>query len=75
MCLGIPGKIIKIDGNMATVDIEGVSRQISLQLVENIALGDYVLLHSGFAIQKMDEKDAQETLDLLHQIVDLNNGK
>jgi len=70
MCLGIPGKIIKIDGKMAVVDIEGVSRQVSLQLLENVAIGDYVLLHSGFAIQKMDEQDAKETLTLLRQVAE-----
>ena len=72
MCLGIPGKIIKIDGKMAIVDIEGVTRQISLQLMENVAIGDYVLLHSGFAIQKMDEDEAKETLTLLRQVAEFD---
>ncbi|MCX7918269.1 MAG: HypC/HybG/HupF family hydrogenase formation chaperone [bacterium] len=71
MCLGIPGKIIKIEGLTAIVDIGGVLRPVSLQLVENVTVGDYVLLHSGFAIQKMDEQDAKETLTLLRQLAEL----
>ncbi|MDI6783347.1 MAG: HypC/HybG/HupF family hydrogenase formation chaperone [bacterium] len=68
MCLGIPGKITQVEGKTATVDIGGVSRQVSLQLLDNVAVGDYVLLHSGFAIQKMDEQEAKETLDLLREL-------
>lgn len=75
MCLGIPGKIIKIDGKTATVDIGGVFRQVSLQLLDNVAVGDYVLLHSGFAIQKMDEQEAKETLTLLRQVAEFDPEK
>ena len=73
MCLGIPGKITKIEGKSATVDIGGVFRQVSLQLLDKVAIGDYVLLHSGFAIQKMDEQDAKETLDLLRELTNYSN--
>jgi hydrogenase expression/formation protein HypC len=75
MCLGIPGKIIKIEGKMAIVDIEGVTRQVSLQLLDNVAIGDYVLLHSGFAIQKMDKQEAKETMILLRQVAELDSDK
>jgi hydrogenase expression/formation protein HypC len=75
MCLGIPGKITQIENKTATVDIGGVLRQVSLQLLDNVAVGDYVLLHSGFAIQKMEEPDAKETLDLFRQIVELDSEK
>ncbi len=60
---------------MAIVDIEGVERQVSLQLLDNVAVGDYVLLHSGFAIQKMDEQEAKETLTLLRQVAELEPDK
>ncbi|MFB3894774.1 MAG: HypC/HybG/HupF family hydrogenase formation chaperone [bacterium] len=73
MCLGIPGKIIKLEGQTATVDIEGVTREVSLQLLDNVAVGDWVLLHSGFAIQKMDEQEAKETLTLLRQVAELDS--
>ncbi len=65
MCLGIPGKVIEIKKNMAKVDVGGLSRDISLDLCPDVSVGEYVLIHTGFAIQKVDEKEAKETLDLL----------
>ncbi len=68
MCLAIPMKVIKITGGLGVVELGGVRREISLQLVEDIEIGDYVIMHAGFAIQKLDEKEAEETLSLLRQI-------
>ena len=68
MCLAIPMKLIKIAGGLGVVELGGVKREISLQLVEDIKIGDYVIIHAGFAIQKLDEKEAEETLSLLRQI-------
>jgi len=65
MCLGIPGKVIEIEKNMAKVDVRGLLRDISLDLCPDISIGEYVLIHTGFAIQKVDEREAEETLDLL----------
>jgi len=67
MCLAIPSKIIDINtnSNIATIDVEGVRRQASLMLVEDARVGDYVIVHAGFAIQKLDEQSAQESLKLL----------
>ena len=66
MCLAIPGKIKMIDNdNMATVDIMGVSRSISVDLTPNAQLGDYVLVHAGFAIEVVDAEYAQETIDII----------
>ena len=65
MCLGIPGKVIEIEKNVARVDVGGLSRDISLDLCPDVSVGEYVLIHTGFAIQKVDEKEAKETLDLL----------
>jgi hydrogenase expression/formation protein HypC len=70
MCLGIPGKVIEIEKNVAKVDVGGVSRDISLDLCPDVSVGEYVLIHTGFAIQKVDEEEAMETLDLLRQIVE-----
>jgi len=70
MCLGIPGKVIEIDKNVAKVDVGGVSRDISLDLCPNVSVGEYVLIHTGFAIQKVDEEEAKETLDLLRQMAE-----
>ena len=69
MCLAIPSKIIKIQNNMATIDVEGVQRQASLLLLEDAKVGDYVIVHAGFAIHKLDEAAAQETLDLLREAI------
>ena len=54
---------------MATIDVEGVQRQTSLLLLEDARVGDYVIVHAGFAIQKLDEASAQETLDLLREAI------
>ena len=64
MCLAMPGKIVKIDGFVAEVDLAGTIRKTSLQLVPEAHLGDYVLLHAGFAIQVLDEDEAMENLKL-----------
>jgi hydrogenase expression/formation protein HypC len=69
MCLAIPSKITKIENNMATIDVEGVQREASLLLLEDAQIGDYVIVHAGFAIQKLDEAAAQETLDLLREAI------
>lgn len=68
MCLGIPAKITNIEGKMATADVGGVKRSISLQLIDEAKIGDYVILHAGFAIEKIDEKEARETLKILEEI-------
>ena len=67
MCLAIPSKITKIKNNMATINVAGVQREASLLLLEDARVGDYVIVHAGFAIQKLDESAAQETLDLLRE--------
>jgi hydrogenase expression/formation protein HypC len=61
-------KIINKDGHSATVEAGGVSREISLRLIEDAGVGDYVLVHAGFAIETIDEHEAQETLKLMEQI-------
>ena len=69
MCLGIPAKIVRIENNMGTIDVEGIQRQVSLLLQEDAKVGDYVIVHAGFGIQKIDEEEALETLRFLRQIV------
>ncbi len=68
MCLAVPAKVIKIEGIKGEVEIAGVIRKAGFQLLEKVKLGDYVLLHAGFAIQKLDEEEARETLSLLEEI-------
>ncbi len=67
MCLAIPSKITQIDNEMATIDVDGVQRSASLMLLEDAAVGDYVIVHAGFAIKKLDEASAMETIRLLKE--------
>lgn len=71
MCLAVPARITSIDadGVTAVVDMGGVTRETSLRLVPDARLGDYVLIHAGFAIQTLDEQDALETLRLFDQLL------
>jgi len=73
MCLAIPAKVIEIEGNMATIEVGGISRQASLMLVPETEIGDYVLIHAGFAIQRLDEEEALETLRLLAEIAAMDD--
>lgn len=70
MCLSIPAKVLSIDGNRVRVSLGGAEYNAALDLVENVKVGDYVLLHSGFAIQKIDEAEAGETMRLLGEIIE-----
>ena len=66
MCLALPARIIEIhDGASATVTLAGVRKQVSLALVENAEVGDYVIVHVGYALSKLDPAEAERTLALL----------
>jgi hydrogenase expression/formation protein HypC len=73
MCLSLPAQILKIEGQMAEVSIGGAIFQAGLHMVENVNVGDYILLHAGFAIQKISEKEALETINLLKEMYDSEN--
>ena len=75
MCLAIPSKITQIENNMAVIDVDGVRRECSLLLVEDARIGDYVIVHAGFAISKLDETAALETLALLKEAAALVEAK
>ncbi len=70
MCLGIPAKVLEIKKNVAKVDLGGLSREVSIDLCPDVSVGEYVLIHTGFAIEKLDEKEAEETLDLLRKMAE-----
>ncbi len=70
MCLAVPVRVLKIDGLKAFVELGGLARQASIMLVPDTQVGDYVLLHAGFAIQKLDEREAEETLSLFAEIAE-----
>jgi len=67
MCLAIPSKIVKIDGDMGTVDVDGVKRDVSLLMLEEPQIGEYVIVHAGFALHTIDEVTAKESLQLLKE--------
>ncbi len=75
MCLGVPGKVNEIyEANglkMGKVDFGGVKREVCLEYVPEVEIGQYVIVHVGFAINMMSEEEAEETLDLLRQIIDI----
>ncbi|HUS04151.1 MAG TPA: HypC/HybG/HupF family hydrogenase formation chaperone [Dehalococcoidia bacterium] len=69
MCLAIPVRVISIEGDEAETDIGGVKRKVGIVLTPEVKVGDYVLLHTGYAIGVIDEAEAEETLKLLEEIV------
>lgn len=71
MCLAIPARVVKIEGEWAEVDIGGIRREASLSLVmdRGIAIGDYVLVHTGYAITKVDEEEARSILETWKQVM------
>jgi hydrogenase expression/formation protein HypC len=74
MCLAIPAKVIRVEGSSALVVIEDVEYHASLLLLDDVRPGDFVLLHAGFAIEKVDPEAAAETMKLLLEIVKNNPG-
>ncbi len=76
MCIAFPGEIVALsEDGYATIDIGGTRREVSLDLVaDEVALGDYVICHAGFAIHRVDEEQARERLELLREILAQERG-
>ena len=70
MCLGVPMQVMSIEDDLAVCEIDGVQREASLMMLEGVQVGDYVLIHAGFAIEKIDQAEAQLTLDALRAALD-----
>ena len=68
MCIAIPGKVIEIEYPFAVVDFKGTRKKIRIDLLEDVKEGDWVLVHVGFAIQKVDEEEAKKTAELLEEV-------
>jgi len=68
MCLSVPAKVISVDGSSAKVSVGGTLVNIALHLVDDVKVGDYVLVHTGFALQKISEEEALETIELIRQL-------
>lgn len=76
MCLAVPSKIIEKKGMMATIDVYGARREISLLILpEEVDIGDYVLVHAGFAIQRVDREAAQDAQRLINEILERDSFK
>lgn len=73
MCLAIPARVVAIDGVIATVELSGNTTRADISALPDTAMGDYLLVHAGFAIQKFSEKEAKITLDLLAEMADCLN--
>ncbi len=71
MCLGVPGKVIKIEGGQATIDVMGAKTDISIELLKDVKVGDYVMTHAGCAIQVLDSEEARRTLELFEELKEL----
>lgn len=69
MCIGVPGKIISIEGKEGVIETKGIQRKVNLFLVPEAQIGDYVMVHAGTAIQIIDAEDAQATLELLEELL------
>jgi len=69
MCLAVPSKIIEINDTVAKVDVDGVVRETSIMLLDDVAIGDYVIVHAGFAINKLDEAAAKKTLEDMRNLL------
>uniref|UniRef100_A0A7C4CET6 HypC/HybG/HupF family hydrogenase formation chaperone n=1 Tax=candidate division WOR-3 bacterium TaxID=2052148 RepID=A0A7C4CET6_UNCW3 len=65
MCLAIPTRLVAIDGDTAVGEVDGVERSVSIMMTPDVKVGDYVIVHAGFAIQKLDKTEAEENLKLL----------
>ncbi|GAB4310954.1 MAG: HypC/HybG/HupF family hydrogenase formation chaperone [Bacteroidales bacterium] len=72
MCLSIPALVEEINGDMATVSVGGARYEASLQMLEDVKPGDYILLHTGFAIQKLSEEEAKASLEAFEEFSELN---
>ncbi len=72
MCLAIPSRILKKKGNLAVIDVDGVRREANLMLLEDAEVGDWVIVHAGFAIHKIDEKSALETISFLREAAEFS---
>jgi hydrogenase expression/formation protein HypC len=68
MCLAVPGRIISVQDDTARVDVNGVMTDVNITLLDEVSVGDYVIVHAGFAIQRYDRQDAEDTLKLFKEL-------
>lgn len=71
MCIAIAGKIVEINSSHCLVDVMGIIKSVSIELVRDVAVGDHVLIHAGCAIQKIDQQEALDTIQLFKELTEL----
>lgn len=71
MCLAVPMRVVEIKGSQASADLGGVKRWVNLALLEDVKINDYIVVHAGFAIQKLDRKEAERTLSVLQELISI----
>ncbi|PLX93120.1 MAG: HypC/HybG/HupF family hydrogenase formation chaperone [Desulfuromonas sp.] len=74
MCLAVPMQVAEILAGTAVCEVDGVRREASLMMLDDVAVGDYVLIHAGFAIEKIDPVEAEKTLEIFRQVLDAGGG-
>lgn len=76
MCLAVPSKIVELKDAIATIDVHGVRRDVSILLLpEDVSVGDYVLVHAGFAIQKIDKEAGDDAMRLINELIEMDGLK
>lgn len=75
MCIAIPSKIVNIENDIGTIDVEGIKHKVSLQLLDDANVGDYVIVHAGFAIDKIDELEAHRSLKTIREVASLMDNE
>ena len=68
MCIGLPGKITSLNGHWAVINMSGIIVNAVIDLIDKPQIGDYVIVHAGFAIQRLDEQEARDTLNLISRL-------
>jgi len=71
MCLAIPGRVVSVAGRTGIVEIMGVTREVSFELLRDISVGEYVMVHAGCAIEKVNEEEALKTMELFKELQDI----
>ena len=75
MCLGVPAKILETRDGAAVVELGGVRREISMMLIDDVSVGEWVIVHAGFAIEKLSEEAAEQTLSLFREIAGADESR
>lgn len=71
MCVAVPGKVISIDKGLGKVDFLGAIREISVELIEEVSIGDYIIAHAGYAVERIKDEDAVETIKLFEELKEI----